>query len=312
MRQTTSILAKGRRLRVDLWNQRYLFVLLMPGVIWYLIYRYWPMAGLSIAFKEFSFTGGMFGGEWVGLKYFRYIFYEHRNFWDLVRNTFLINVYRIFFYFPVPLILALMINEISKPLTKRVLQTTIYLPHFVSWVVFGSIVLRFLAPNDGIVNWIRSLFGAESIFFMSDPRYFRTIVVVSDIWKQAGWGTIVYLAAITGIDPNLYEAAKIDGASKLASIWHVTLPSIADTIVVLLLLNLGRMMEVGFEQIYVLANPTIYSVGDVISTYVYRIGIGSARFSLTTAIGLFQSIVGFAILVICNLASKRIAGRSLW
>lgn len=301
-----------QRLKIDLWNQRYLFLLLLPGFIWYIVYRYWPILGLSIAFKEFSFTGGMFAGEWVGLHYFKYIFFEHRNFWQLVRNTFLINVYRLIFYFPIPIILALMINEISRLRYKKIIQTTIYLPHFVSWVVFGSIVIRFLAPEGGLVNEIIKLFGGEPIFFLSKTQYFRPIVVISDIWKQAGWGTIVYLAAITSIDPSLYEAAKIDGASKLQNIWYITLPSIANTIVMLLLLDIGRMMEVGFEQIYVLSNPTIYEVGDVISTYVYRVGIGNGRFSLTTAIGLFQSVIGFTMLMVSNTFSKKVLGKSLW
>jgi putative aldouronate transport system permease protein len=205
-----------------------------------------------------------------------------------------------------------MLNEIMSVKYKRTLQTLIYLPHFVSWVVFGSIIITFLSPSEGIVNQIIEAFGGKSIFFMSEPKYFRWIVVASDIWKEAGWGTIIYLAAITGIDPQLYEAAKIDSANKLQLIRHITIPCISETIVVMLLLDIGRIMNVGFEQIYVLANPTVYSTGDVISTYVHRIGIGNGRFSLTTAIGLFQSVIGFSLLVTCNAISKKSFDKSLW
>lgn len=295
-----------------MWNQRYLYLMMLPGIIYFLIYKYWPMAGLSIAFREFSFTRGMFGGDFVGLKYFEYIFFQHRDFWKLIRNTFLINVYRIFFFFPVPIILALMINEIIGISYKRIMQTIVYLPHFVSWVVFGSIFIKLLAPEGGVVNELLKLFGSKPTFFLSEPKYFRSIVVITDILKQAGWGTIVYLAAITNIDPCLYESAKMDGASKFMTILHITIPSITDIIVVLLLLNIGRIMEVGFEQIYVMYNPLVYDTGDVISTYVYRVGIGNARFSLTTAIGMFQSVIGFVLLMSCNAISKKLFSRGLW
>ena len=302
----------GERLRIDMWNQRYLYIMMLPGIVFYLIYRYWPMVGLAIAFREFSFTRGMFGGEFIGFRYFQFLFFQHRDFWNIVRNTFLINVYRIFFYFPVPVIFALMINEILSLKYKRLMQTIVYLPHFVSWVVFGSIIIIFLAPEGGIVNAVIKLFGGNAIFFMTEPKYFRVIVVITDILKQAGWGTIIYLAAITGIDPTLYESARIDGASKFQMILFITLPSISSTIVVLLLLNIGRIMEVGFEQIFVLYNPLVYETGDVISTYVYRVGLGNARFSLTTAIGLFQSIIGFTLLLSCNAISKKLFDRGLW
>lgn len=270
------------KLGVDLLRDRWLYALILPGFIWFLIYRYLPMAGLSLAFQEYDMKGGLFGGEFVGLKYFQYIFFEHRNFWQLVWNTLIINIYKLIFYFPIPILFAMFLNEILSDRYKRVLQTIIYLPHFVSWVVFGSIIITFLNPTEGIVNQIIQLFGSEPIFFLSDPKYFRGIVVISDIWKEAGYGTIIYLAAITGIDPTLYEAGRIDGASRWQSMRYITLPCISETIVVMLLLDIGRIMNVGFEQIYVLANSAVYSTGDVISTYVYRLGIGNGRFSLTT------------------------------
>jgi putative aldouronate transport system permease protein len=301
-----------RQLRKDIIKDRWLYVLLFPGVIWYIIYRYLPMLGLSIAFFDFNIVKGISGSKFVGFEYFRYIFFEHRNFWQLVENTLAINVIKLVFYFPIPIVFAIMLNEIMSVKYKRTLQTLIYLPHFVSWVVFGSIIITFLSPSEGIVNQIIEAFGGKSIFFMSEPKYFRWIVVASDIWKEAGWGTIIYLAAITGIDPQLYEAAKIDSANKLQLIRHITIPCISETIVVMLLLDIGRIMNVGFEQIYVLANPTVYSTGDVISTYVHRIGIGNGRFSLTTAIGLFQSVIGFSLLVTCNAISKKSFDKSLW
>lgn len=296
----------------EILRDRWLYLLMLPGIIWYLIYRYLPMFGLYIAFNEFSFAKGIFGGEFVGLKYFWYIFFEHRNFWQLVINTLLINVYKLIFYFPMPIIFALMLNEIRSTRYKRTLQTLIYLPHFVSWVVFGSIVITFLNPTEGIVNQFIQFLGGSPIFFLSDPKYFRPIVVISDIWKEAGYGTIIYLAAITGVDPALYEVGRIDGASKLQTALYITIPCISETIVVMLLLDIGRMMNVSFEQIYVLANPTVYETGDVISTYVYRLGLGQGRFSLTTAIGLFQSVVGFVLLTTCNAISRKAFDKGLW
>lgn len=301
-----------RQLGKDIIKNRWLYVLLIPGVIWYIIYKYLPMLGLYIAFSDFSIVKGITGSEFVGLEYFKYIFFEHRNFWQLVKNTLAINVIKLVFYFPTPIIFALMLNEIMGIKYKRTIQTLIYLPHFVSWVVFGSIIITFLSPSEGVVNYLIQAFGGDAIFFLSEPKYFRWIVVASDIWKEAGWGTIIYLAAITGIDPQLYEAAKIDSANKLQLIRHITIPCISETIVVMLLLDIGRIMNVGFEQIYVLANPTVYSTGDVISTYVYRIGIGNGRFSLTTAIGLFQSVIGFSLLMTCNAISKKWFDKGLW
>lgn len=219
------------KLGVDLLRDRWLYALILPGFIWFLIYRYLPMAGLSLAFQEYDMKGGLFGGEFVGLKYFQYIFFEHRNFWQLVWNTLIINIYKLIFYFPIPILFAMFLNEILSDRYKRVLQTIIYLPHFVSWVVFGSIIITFLNPTEGIVNQIIQLFGSEPIFFLSDPKYFRGIVVISDIWKEAGYGTIIYLAAITGIDPTLYEAGRIDGASRWQSMRYITLPCISETIV---------------------------------------------------------------------------------
>ncbi|WP_202621592.1 ABC transporter permease subunit [Anaerocolumna sedimenticola] len=206
----------------------------------------------------------------------------------------------------------MLINEIKGKKLKKCIQTSIYLPYFVSWVVFGGIVIQFLNPGTGIINQLIGFFGGEPIAFMQEGKYFKGIVVLSDIWKSAGWGTIMYLSALTSIDQEIYEAAKIDGAGRLAIIRHISLPGISETIVVLLLLQIGAMMDVGFEQIYVLCKPILYGVGDVISTYVYRVGVGNAQFSITAAIGLFQSIIGLILIMISNMVCKKLFDKSLW
>lgn len=295
-----------------LYRNRYLFLMMLPALVLLIVYRYIPMAGLVIAFKKFSFAKGIFGSDWVGLDNFIFLFTKHPQFLQLVWNTLAINLLKLMFYFPVPVILALLLNELKSARLKKWIQTTIYLPHFVSWVVFGSIIIQFLMPSTGIVNAIIKMFGSEPIFFLAEPKYFRGIVVITEIIKSAGWGTILYLAALTSINPELYEAASIDGASRWQKMRFVTLPGISGTIVVLLLLEIGRMMDVGFEQIYVLANTQVYSVGDVLSTYIYRIGVGQAQFSITTAIGLFQSVVGLILIASANFTCKKLFDKNLW
>ncbi|WP_252198642.1 ABC transporter permease subunit [Clostridium sp. MCC353] len=277
-----------------------------------IIYRYVPMLGLSIAFKNFSFSKGIWDSEWVGLKNFEFLFFRHPNFFQLVYNTLIINIYKLLFYFPIPIILAIFLNELKNLKLKKWIQTTIYLPHFVSWVVFGSIVIQFLMPSTGIVNAGIKLLGMDPVFFLAEPKYFRAIVVITEIIKSAGWGTILYLAALVSINPELYEAAAMDGASRWQKMRFISIPGISGTIVVLLLLEIGKMMDVGFEQIYVLANSQVYSVGDVLSTYIYRIGIGQAQFSITTAIGLFQSAIGLVLIVSANSVCKRLFDKNLW
>ena len=295
-----------------LLNDRYLLALLLPGIIWFFIYRYLPMLGLLLAFKDFSFSKGIFGSRWVGWDNFYFLFFQQADFYKIVRNTLLINLYRLVWSFPAPIVIALLLNELRAGRFKKFVQTAIYIPHFVSWVIFGSIVIQFLSPSAGIVNALIKALGGQPIFFMTSPAWFRPIVVVSDIWKNTGWGTIIYLAALAGVDPELYDAAKIDGANRWDQIWHVTLPSISETIVFILLLNVGRIMMIGFDQIYVLYNPTVYDVGDVISTYVYRIGIGNAQFSITTAIGLFQSLIGLLMIYASNFVSQKLVGKGIW
>lgn len=300
------------KLLYKLYQNRYLYLLLMPGLIFMLIFRYLPMGGLIIAFKDYMIRRGIMGSPWVGLKHFRFIFTQNPSFYNILRNTLAINILKLIFYFPAPILLALMIHEVANLRLKRIIQTAVYLPHFVSWVVFGTIVMQFLSPRTGLVNAVIRAFGGKPIYFMQEPRYFWGIVVISEIWKSAGWGTIMYLSALTGINQELYEAAKIDGANRFQCAIHISLPGISDTIVVLLLLQLGQLMEVGFEQIYVLCRPIVYSVGDVISTYIYRVGIGNAQFSMTAAVGLFQSLVGLLLIATANSVCKRLFDKRLW
>ncbi|MEN6316226.1 MAG: ABC transporter permease subunit [Clostridiaceae bacterium] len=293
-------------------ESKYLLLMMLPGLLLLIVYKYLPMLGLVIAFKNFSFAKGIPGSKWVGLDNFIFLFTRHPDFYNIVCNTLIINMLKLLFYFPVPIALAIMLNELTNLRLKKIIQTSIYLPHFVSWVVFGSIVIQFLMPDFGIVNQIIRLCGGQQKFFMSEAAYFRPIVVITEIWKSAGWGSILYLASLSSINPEYYEAAIIDGAKRWQKIWYITIPCISETIVVLLLLEIGKLMDVGFEQIYVLSNPAVYSVGDVLSTYIYRIGIGQARFSITTAIGLFQSIVGLALIVSANAACKKLFDKNIW
>jgi len=293
-------------------KHRYLFLMLAPGLILLIIYRYLPMAGLTIAFKDFKIARGIFTSPWVGFDNFKFVFFKHPDFYRLVINTVIINLLKLTFYFPFPIIVALMLNELVIRSLKKGIQTVIYLPYFVSWVVFGSIIIQFLMPDTGIVNQLIKQFGGKQVFFMTEVSYFRPIVVISDIWKSSGWGSIIYLAALSGIDPELYEAATLDGINRWQKIRFINIPCISDTIVIMLLLEIGRLMDVGFEQIYVLSNPTVYSVGDVLSTYIYRVGIGNAQFSITTAIGLFQSFVGLILILTANFVSKKLFDKNIW
>lgn len=300
-----------RDLKRDLLNQRVLFLMLLPGLIWYIVYRYIPMGGLVLAFKDFNFKRGILGSEWVGLQYFEMIFFRTMDFWKILRNTILINLYKLIFSFPAPIFLAIMINELRSKKLQKAIQTSVYLPHFVSWVVFGSIVMQFLSLS-GSINQALEALGFEKIYFMTKPNYFRSILVISDIWKTIGWNSIVFLAAITGIDPTLYEAATMDGCGQLQKIVYITIPCISDTIIIMLLLTIGRLMEANFDQVYVMYNSVVMDVGDVISTYVYRIGIGKSRFSLSTAVGLFQSVVGLILIGTANATTRRLFDKSIW
>ena len=300
----------GRGWRYFVRN-RYLYLLLLPGVVYYILFKYVPMYGVTIAFKNFNFKKGILGSPWIGLDNFRYLF-SQGIFGEVFRNSLVLSLLRLLFGFPFPIILALMLNEFRGQHYKRFVQTLIYLPHFISWVILGGILINFLSPSWGIINQLIKQMGGTPIFFLAKPEYFRWIVVAESIWKEAGWGTIIYLAAISGIDPDLYEAAAIDGADHFRQLLHVTLPCIRTTIVLTLLLRIGSIMSNGFEQILVLQNSQNQTVSEVFETYVYRMGILNSRFSFATTVGLFTSVVSLIFLILADQAAKRLGEEGIF
>ncbi|THF76891.1 ABC transporter permease [Cohnella fermenti] len=295
----------------SLARDKHLYLMLLPVAIYFLLFKYAPLFGEVIAFKQYRLADGIWGSQWVGVEQFRKLFSD-REFYTVLRNTLLLNVYNLVFAFPVPIVLALLLNEVRWSGYRRALQNLLYIPHFISWVVLGSMVIAMLSPSTGIVNAVLKLAGLEPIYFMADTFWWPVSYVLSGIWKEAGFGTILYMAAMAGIDPTLYEAAKIDGASKLRRIWHVTLPGIRSTAAILLILQVGRMMDVGFEQVYTLKNPAVNRVAEVISTYVYNRGIENLQYSYSTALGLFQSAVALVLVVGVNRLIKTMGERGLW
>jgi putative aldouronate transport system permease protein len=303
--------SRMKRFREILRRYKLLYLLMAPGIIWYVIYKYLPMYGLIIAFKNFNFAAGISGSPWVGLKHFQFLF-SFPDFYVILRNTVLISIYNLVFGFSVPIILALLLNELTGIRLKRTLQTVFYFPHFLSWVVFGGVIIQLLGPNEGMVNSLIKLCGGQPVFFMAKPEYFRSIVVISAILKEAGWGAIVYIAALAGIDSEQYEAAAVDGVNNWQKLIYITLPGIMNTIVIMFILKIGYLLEVSFEQIFVLYNPMVYEVGDVLSTYIYRIGLQGMKFSMTTAIGLFQSVIGLVLVLLTNKLARKYSDVSLW
>jgi len=300
----------GTMLRKDFIRNRYVYLMALPVVAFFVIFHYVPMFGLVISFKRFSPALGIAGSPWVGFKYF-VDFFESYYVGRLIRNTILLSVYNLVWGFPAPIILALFINELRSTGYKRVVQSLTYIPHFISLVVVAGLLLEF-AQGNGLFNDIRGWFGGERIYFFQDPRYFRTFYIGSGVWQEVGWGTIIYLAALSAIDPQLYEAATIDGAGRLSKLRHITIPSIIPTIVVLLIMRLGQMMTVGHEKIILLYNSSIYETADVIATFVYRKGLLDFSWSYATAIGMFNSIINLLLVVIANAISRRVNDTGLW
>ncbi|TBL80110.1 ABC transporter permease [Paenibacillus thalictri] len=291
-------------------RSKYLYIILFLPFMYYLLFHYWPMYGIIIAFKDYNIVKGITGSPWVGFQHFEK-FLKDPYFWKLIRNTLLINVYGLFWAFPAPIILALMLNELRHERFKKIVQSVSYLPHFISTVVVAGMIVNFLS-SDGLINQVVQWFGHEPIKFLMLPEWFRTVFISSDIWQGVGWGSIIYLAALTGVDVELYDAAKIDGANRWQQLLSITLPSIAPTISIMLILNLGRLMSVGFEKIILLYNGSTYETADVISTFVYRRGLLGADFSYATAVELFQALVGLVLLYTANKTSKKISQTSLW
>lgn len=301
---------KRERLSVYLRKNYEYYVLLIPALVLIILFQYVPMYGLTIAFKDFNIFRGIQASPWVGWQHFRTVFSDYR-FYQVLSNTLLISFYKLIFLFPLPIILALMLNEIRSVVFKRIIQTVVYLPHFLSWVIVSGLFIAILG-TDGIVNQLIAPFVQTPIRFLMDRSFFRSVLVATEGWKTIGWSTIVYLAAITAIDPQLYEAAIVDGANRFKQTIYITLPGISATIILLLILRLGNILEAGFTQILVMYNPTVYPVADIIGTYVYRVGLGQMNFSYGTAVGLFNSVVAFIMIISGNAISKRFLGRSIW
>lgn len=297
-------------IKKDLFKYWPLYTMLLPVIAYYIIFHYYPMYGAQIAFRDFSPKLGITGSEWVGLKHLRSFFNSAFSF-RLIRNTFLINFYGLLFGFPAPIILALMINEVRSKYFKRTIQTVSYLPHFISTVVIAGMILSFTA-TEGFITNIMTLFGFPKQNLLMNAANFRAIYVGSDIWQGVGWGSIIYIAALSGINQELYEAAKIDGAGRWKQTLHVTLPGIAPTIITMLILRMGNMMSLGYEKVMLIYNPGIYETADIISTYVYRKGLLDMNFSYSAAVGLFNSAVNLIMLWGANKISRSIGENSLW
>lgn len=288
-----------------------LYLLVLPPVLYLLIFKYIPMVGVQIAFKDFSVVKGIWGSPWVGLKHFE-AFFNSPNFWLLIKNTIGISFYSLIAGFPIPILLALALNEIRTGYFKKTVQMVTYAPHFISTVVMVSIIILMLSPHVGVVDKLFTWLGFPMTNFMGIPEYFKSIYVWSGVWQGMGYSSIIYIAALAGVDPSLYEAAKMDGASRLRKIWHIDLPTLVPVTVIMLILSLGSIMGVGFEKIYLMQNPLNTSASEVISTFVYKVGLIGANFSFSAAVGFFNSIINLILLVIVNSISRKVSENSLW
>lgn len=294
-----------------LYKYRWLYFMMLPGVIYFVLFRYLPLWNAQIAFKTFKPLLGVWDSPWIGFKNF-VTFFNSFYFTQLITNTVVISLLKLVLGMPMAIILALCIYETAFKRFARFVQTISYLPHFLSWVIMYGILLVMLSPDSGLVNEAIKASGGDSIAFMYSPDWFRTVVVGSDIWKDTGWGTILYLAALMSIDPTLFEAAAVDGASRMQRIWHISLPGILGTIVVVTLLRLGNILDAGFQQIFMLYSLPVYSVGDIIDTWVYRQGVLEFQFSLATAVGLFKGVIGLTLVLIANRLTKQFSGSGIY
>ncbi len=300
-----------RTLGEDLRRDWQLYLLVAPMIIWFLVFLYKPMHGLQIAFKDFSIFRGVEASPWVGFAHFQELFANElfiRSFW----NTITISFLGLLFAFPVPIVLALMFNEVQNAVAKRWAQTIVYLPHFISVVIVAGIVINFLSPSTGIVNTVLGWFGIAPIYFLTQPEWFRPVFIGSSIWKEAGFESIVYLAAIAGVSPTLYESARVDGASRWQMVWRITLPCILPTIIIMLIIRIGNLVEVGFEYIILLYRPSTYQTADVVSTFIYRTGLQGTQYDLATAAGLFNAVIAFVLVYTANRISRKVSSTSLW
>jgi putative aldouronate transport system permease protein len=288
-----------------------LYLFLLPAIIYYLVFRYAPMYGALIAFQDFNPFRGMAESPWVGFKHFK-DFFGGVYFFRLLRNTVLLSIYGLIFGFPMPIVFALLLNEVRSKKLRAMVQTISYLPHFVSTVILCGLIVQFLTPNTGLIARIIENFTGVPSNLLEDSRWFRTVYILSGIWQGVGWGSIIYFAALTSINPSLYEAADIDGASRIQKMKHISLPGLVPTMVTLLILDLGRILNIGFEKVILLYRSSTYETADIISTYVYRSGLISQQYSFAAAVGLFNSVVGLILVVLSNYISRRVAHQSLW
>lgn len=301
---------KGGLLR-DLRRDKYLYVLALPGVLFFIIFKFVPMWGVVISFQNFSPFAGITGSEWVGFEHFQR-FFTNPDFMLLFRNTMAINLMNLVLFFPLPIVLSLLLNELRSVLYQRVIQSIVYMPHFLSWVIISGLTFLLFAKGEGLVNKMLEGLGFARMDFLTNPNTFWAMLTVQSIWKECGWGTILFLAAMASIDPGVYEAAKIDGAGRFRQMWHITLPAIRTVIITLLILRLGHMLDVGFEQVFLMYNGAVSQVAEVFDTYVYRVGIQQGEFSYSTAAGLFKSIVGLVLVVIANWISKKMGEEGVY
>lgn len=294
----------------QMYRYRRLYILALPGILYFLVFHYLPMWGVLIAFKDYSPFQGFFASDWVGFRHFA-DFFHGSDFFKLLRNTLSINILNLIFFFPAPIILALLLNELRSALYKRFVQTVIYLPHFLSWVIIIGIY-SLMFSSTGFVNELVVMLGGTAKQWMMLPDLFQVTIVLQNIWKETGWGTIIFLAAITSVSPELYEAAVMDGAGRWRQLWSITLPAIRPTIIMMFLLQLGHLLNVGFEHIFLMLNPLVQDVGDVFATYVYRVGILQGNFSFAAAAGLFNSVVGLILILGANKLVKKLGEDGLF
>lgn len=293
------------------WDNRYLIALFLPGILYFLIFKYLPIYGLVIAFKDYNFFDGIAASPWVGFKVFKEMF-ATPNFWEVFKNTLVISALQFAFGFPAPIIFALLLNEVVHVRSKKFFQTVSYLPHFVSWVILAGLFTQFLSPSTGPINVLIMALGGKPVYFMADPKWFIQVLVLTEVWKSIGWGSIIYLAALSSIDTEMYEAAEMDGAGRWARMRYITLPSLTPVITVMLILAIGKLVNDNFDQIFNMYNPAVYKVSDVLSTYIYRKGLENMEYSYATAVGLFKNVIAFAMVIGANKLAKRINGNGIW
>ncbi|WP_426322042.1 ABC transporter permease [Microbacterium sp. E-13] len=288
-----------------------LYLLIAVPIVWFAVFRYWPMSNAIIAFKDYNVVQGVWGSDWAGLEYFQRAFANPR-FWTLVSNTFILSALVLIFSFPVPIVLAIALNEVRSTFFRNTVQMVTYAPYFISTVVVVSMTIVFLSPRMGLANQFLNIFGVQSIDFLSNPDLFRPIYVISDIWQTTGYAAVIYLAALAGIDPSLHEAARIDGATRVQKILHVDIPGILPTAMVILVLGVGNVMAIGFEKAFLLQNPLNLATSEILPTYTYKVGLLNADFSQAAAIGLFNAVINLVLLLVVNVVAKRTTGSGLW